>query len=111
MTGLLSNLQFAGISLWPIYLLHPSIEGTQAPKFLPVWEPSVALLQPIESPIMSESPLSGCVGQRQKFGQNHHLTFIGSIRSMGPPVPANLKSNDQRLDTYIAANLLDLKTV
>jgi hypothetical protein len=64
------------------------IEGTQAPKFLPVWGPSVALLQPIESPHMSESPLSGCVGQRQKFGQNHHLTFVGSIRFTGIAVPA-----------------------
>ena len=26
---------------------------------------------------MSESPLSGCVGPRQKF-QNHHLNFIGN---------------------------------
>ena len=34
---------FAGISPWPIYLLRPWCSRTQAPKFLPVWGPSVAL--------------------------------------------------------------------
>ena len=65
--GASASSVLAGIGPWPIYLLHLAYTRTQAPKFLPVWGPSVALVRPIEPLTKSESPITWTRRAKTKF--------------------------------------------